>query len=366
MRAGPILELWEAFAAGIYLSFAYIHLDLWLRRRERLGNLWLAAASLGALLVDVTGMAQRYPLGGHFWIEGLNALGVAVATAAIFELVASLGGAPPPRSARILQVSLLALAPMAALPLPVLSRTLVAGCFVLLIWALAKALAAARAGDRDSGKVAHGLVALIVLLLADLLAEIMPFSFSSGMPILGFAILFVASARSLHDRFGREEEASRTDPLTGLLNRRGFLEAGDGALVRGRRSGRPLAIVLADLDHFKRVNDALGHAAGDFVLKAVAAAIRSSLRGQDVAARWGGEEFILLLPDTDRPGARQVAETVRRAVAELPVVHESGSVAVTLSAGAAEHRSGTNLEETIACADAALLQAKQEGRNRVV
>lgn len=365
MKAGSIVELWEAFAAGIYLSFAYIHLDLWLRRRERLGNLWLAAASLGALLVDVTGMAQRYPLAGHSWIEALNALGVAAAAAAIFELVASLGGAPPPRSARVLQAGLLALAPMAALPLPAVSRALAVGCFALLFWALVKAWAAARAGDRDAGKVAHGLVALIVLLLVDLLAELAPFSFPSGMPILGFAILFVASARSLHDRFSREEEASRTDPLTGLLNRRGLLEAGDGAVVRGRRSGRPLAIVLADLDHFKRVNDALGHAAGDVVLKAVAAAIRASLRGQDVAARWGGEEFILLLPDTDRPGAQQVAETVRRVVAALPIAHQGGRVDVTLSAGTAEHCSGANLEETIARADAALFHAKQEGRNRV-
>lgn len=366
MNTRPFVELWEAFAAGIYLSFAYIHLDLWLRRRERLGNLWLAAASMAALLVDLTGMVQRYPFAIQAWVLGLNALGVATAAVAIFELVSSLAGIPPGRPARVLQAALLALAPLSGLPLPAFSRALILGCFSLLLWALLKALQAARAGDRDSGNVSRGLVALIVCLLADLARELSLLPLPHGLPILGFAILFVASARSLHDRFAREEEASRTDPLTGLLNRRGFLEASDGALVRSRRSGQPLAVVLADIDHFKRVNDARGHGGGDAALKSVAGAIRSSLRGQDIAARWGGEEFILLLPETDREGARHAAEAVRRAVAALLLGGGDTAIALTLSVGAARHAVGSNLEETIARADAALYRAKLEGRDRVV
>ena len=144
------------------------------------------------------------------------------------------------------------------------------------------------------------------------------------------------------------------------------MEATDGALVRSRRSGRPVSIVLSDLDHFKRVNDSLGHAAGDEVLKAAASAIRSSVRSQDVAARWGGEEFILLLPDTGKEGAVHVSESVREVVSALAMEHEGRGVKMTLSLGVAEHLPGRSIEETIAQADAALYQAKEEGRNRVV
>jgi diguanylate cyclase (GGDEF)-like protein len=237
---------------------------------------------------------------------------------------------------------------------------------VLLIWAMAKAFLAARVGNRDSGIVARGFMVLVACLVADILKDFHLVTLPSGLPLVGFIVLFLASARSLNDRFGREEEASRTDALTGLPNRRGFLEAGDGTLVRSRRSGRPVSIVLSDLDHFKRVNDSLGHAAGDATLKAVAVAIRGVLRAQDVAARWGGEEFILLLPDTGKEGAVRVAESVREAVSAIAVEHEGGRIEITLSLGVAEHRPERNFEETIAQADAALYQAKQEGRNRVV
>lgn len=138
-----------------------------------------------------------------------------------------------------------------------------------------------------------------------------------------------------------------------------------GALARSRRSGRPVSIVLSDLDHFKRVNDSLGHAAGDAVLKAVADAIRSSLRSQDVAARWGGEEFILLLPDTGKEGAVHVAETARAAIAALVIDPGGSRIQVTLSLGVAEHSADRSIEETIAQADAALYMAKEEGRDRV-
>lgn len=366
MSSGMAVELWEAFGAGIYISFAYIHLDLWLRRRERRGHLWLGTASFAALVVDITGMLQRHPGIAAPWIIALNALGVATATAAIFELISSLGSEPPRRLARALQYSLLALAPLTLLRSPALLLALLLGCFILLLWAMMKAFRAARAGDRDLKMVARGLLVLIACLLADLVQELWIVSLPHGLPILGFAVLFLASARSLHDRFGREEEASRTDPLTGLLNRRGFLEASDGALVRGRRSGRPISVILVDLDHFKRVNDSLGHAAGDTALQAVAACLRSTLRGQDIAARWGGEEFILLLPETERAGALHKADALRLAVSALPIRCGQERIAVTMSAGVAEHAAARNLEETIARADHALFKAKQEGRDRVV
>jgi diguanylate cyclase (GGDEF)-like protein len=364
--SGSLVELWDAFGSGVYLLFGVIHLDLWLRRRDRLGHLWLAGASFSALAVDLTGMAiRRFEPPPMPWVDALNTLGVAAATVFLFELVSFLGHRPTGRFARLIQASVLLAAPLPGLFFPPLAGAVYFGCFALLIWAMVKAILAARDGDKDSGMVAKGFMVLTACLLGDLLNELHLAPFPSGLPLLGFIVLFLASARSLNDRFGREEEASRTDSMTGLWNRRGFLEASDGALVRSRRSGKPVSIALGDLDHFKEVNDSLGHAAGDAVLKAVAGAIRASLRAQDVAARWGGEEFILLLPDTPKEGALHVAECVRRAIAALPIEVEGQEVKVTLSMGVAQHWPGRNLEETIAQADAALYRAKDEGRNRV-
>ena len=365
MVASPV-ELWEAFGAGVYLVFGAINLDLWFRRRDRMGHLWLAGSSAGALIVDITGMvSRRLELQAPPWIGALNGIGVAVATVCLFELVCSLGHKPAGRVARILQTFVLILAPIPGLLLPRLMPVLLLGCFVLIGWAMARAIRAAREGGRDPRRVAKGFLVLTACLILDLMKEFRIAPIPSGLPFVGFMVLFLASTRSLINRFGREEEASRTDSLTGLLNRRGFLETTDGALARSRRSGKPVSIVLSDLDHFKRVNDSFGHAAGDAVLKAVADAIRSSLRSQDVAARWGGEEFILLLPDTGKEGAMHVAESTRAAVSELVINHDGSRIQVTLSLGVAEHLADRSIEETVAQADAALYKAKEEGRNRV-
>ena len=359
-------DLFDAFGAGVYLLFGVIHLDLWMRRKDRLGHLLLAGASLSALSVDLSGMAARHMASETTGVVLVfNVLGVAGATACLFELVSTLKGEPTPRFARALQWLILLLSPVAGLLVHALFPVIVAVCGLMLVWAMVRAFGAARRGDRESGIVARGFIVLTVCLVADVLKAMHLLSVPRGLPILGFVVLFLASARSLNDRFEREEEASRTDSMTGLPNRRGFLEAGDAALVRSRRSGRPVSVVLGDLDHFKDVNDSLGHAAGDEALRTVAGAIRSGLRAQDVAARWGGEEFILLLPDTALEGAQLVAESLRAAIAALSLGDEEKRIAVTVSLGVAEHRRGLSLEDTIAEADAALYRAKQAGRNRV-
>ena len=123
---------------------------------------------------------------------------------------------------------------------------------------------------------------------------------------------------------------------------------------------------MADADHFKRINDLHGHAAGDRALQLLGDLLRSSLRAQDLVARWGGEEFVLLLPETDTHGATLVAESIRRRVVERPLASGELVLPVTLSFGLAEHRPESNLEGTLAHADAALYRAKAEGRDRVV
>ena len=361
-----LIDLWDSFGAGVYLLFGVINLDLWIRRRNRLGHLWLAGASASALVVDVTGIAGRHLEGVSLpWLAALNNLGAATATAFLFELVSSLCHRKVGPVARAFQGILIVLAVVSGLLLPRLISVTLLGCFAFLLWAMVRAVQAARGGDRDSRVVARGFIVLNACLVADLLQELEVFPFPSGLPLVGFIVLFLASARSLNDRFEREEVASRTDTLTGLPNRRGLLEASDWALLRSRRSQQPVSVVIADIDHFKAVNDSLGHPAGDAALKALAAALRASLRAQDMAARWGGEEFILLLPDTSREGALHVAESLRAAVSRLPIEFEGARIAITLSLGVAEHREGKTIEDTIAEADAGLYRAKQEGRNRV-
>ncbi|NWF99673.1 MAG: GGDEF domain-containing protein [Thermoanaerobaculaceae bacterium] len=295
------------------------------------------------------------------WVTFLNFLGVSVATVALFELVAALGHRVPGKVGRTLEL-LLFLVPVV---LPFLPSALIP--FFLLVFGMlvacnVRGFQAAARGDRESGTVARAFVILTACLGADVLKELKLLPVPAGLPILGFTVLFLASARSLNDRFDSEERASRTDPLTGIKNRRGFLEACDEALRRHRRSGQPVSIILADLDCFKRVNDALGHAAGDGVLKQIAKQLVGSLREQDTVGRWGGEEFVVLLPDTDLAGAFQVAEKLRQTVANLGMPAGAGSL--TLSLGVAQYRPGTDIEETIARADRALYRAKEEGRNR--
>ena len=157
-----------------------------------------------------------------------------------------------------------------------------------------------------------------------------------------------------------------TDPLTQLANRRRFMEALSAELHRTERFGGPLALVLADLDDFKRINDHSGHHTGDEVLLASARVFAQTLREVDLPARIGGEEFAILLPETDLSGGERLAERLRSAVERIRVVDPAGAgVAVTASFGVAEHRSGWSEADLLRAADAALYSAKVAGKNRV-
>jgi two-component system cell cycle response regulator len=154
------------------------------------------------------------------------------------------------------------------------------------------------------------------------------------------------------------------DPLTGLANRRFILTQLTGAVSAARRHGRALSVAVIDIDHFKGVNDAHGHAAGDRVLAAVAGSMREHLRAEDQLGRLGGEEFLALLPDADAHAAATAAEKLRSEVASLAVEHEGRDLGVTISAGWAAW-DGEAPEALLRRADEALYEAKRGGRDRV-
>jgi len=157
-----------------------------------------------------------------------------------------------------------------------------------------------------------------------------------------------------------------TDELTGLVNRRRFLDALNSEIARGKRLGGRLSVVLADLDGFKEINDRFGHHAGDEVLIAFADLLRAHGRDVDVAARLGGEEFGVLLPETGLDGASTVADRLRRSLAELQIPLGVGEkVAVTASFGVAELRDAQSVDSLLRAADSALYRAKEHGKNRV-
>ena len=157
---------------------------------------------------------------------------------------------------------------------------------------------------------------------------------------------------------------SRTDPLTQLANRHWLSEVMPREIARSLRSERPLSLMLTDIDHFKRVNDEFGHPAGDATLRAVAAVLKSKARSTDLVVRYGGEEMLILLPDTDLTGGCRLSERIRQALERKPVA-EIGRP-ITMSFGVSQLRNGDELESLVERADKALYRAKQSGRNRVV
>lgn len=192
---------------------------------------------------------------------------------------------------------------------------------------------------------------------------------------VGFAFLLVAAAAGISTagaqkrvRLQAEQlrERATTDELTGLANRRCFMQSLEREVARAGRSGAPLSVAIADVDYFKRINDQFGHGGGDEVLRRLAATAAATMRTADVVARLGGEEFAILMPDTDEEAARRACERLRTAIAEHPVQLDTGArVPVTLSTGIALFVPGEDRDRLVNRADHALYRAKEGGRNQV-
>ncbi len=161
------------------------------------------------------------------------------------------------------------------------------------------------------------------------------------------------------------DQLSRIDELTGLSNRRDMFERLRYELHRFERSGKVFSVLIADIDHFKSINDNYGHECGDEFLKMLALVLQKNTQKRDVVARWGGEEFLIFLPETTGVNAEKTAERLRRAIEELTMTYNGEKITTTTSIGLAEYTTGQSLNELINTADKFLYLAKREGRNRV-
>ena len=180
--------------------------------------------------------------------------------------------------------------------------------------------------------------------------------------VLVFRPLFRSLVRHREELYSM----ARTDPLTGCFNRRDLMEAAENEFARARRYRSPLTVAIFDIDHFKRVNDRYGHAAGDEVIKSIVAVAGRSVRNVDIFGRTGGEEFAIVLPDTDTGGAEIVAEKLRTAVEETITAYQGQGIMVTISVGiGAVLIDDDSAAQALSRADQALYRAKNTGRNRV-
>ena len=204
-------------------------------------------------------------------------------------------------------------------------------------------------------------------LMAFLIFVFVLFMTSLGFSIHKDAIRTLALNHELSLAKEQAEQLARTDVLTGLNNRRSFFEIGNAVFLNARRHEHPLSVVMLDLDAFKSVNDTYGHSIGDEVIKAVANTLRQGKRESDITGRIGGEEFAILLQETDLKTAGELIERLRIEVEQIVVNSNGTQVGITASFGVTElDKQCDTLEKVIVKADHALYQAKEEGRNRVV
>jgi diguanylate cyclase (GGDEF)-like protein len=220
--------------------------------------------------------------------------------------------------------------------------------------------------------VLHGCVLMLPILLGDLLrphdetfaSSIWVTAFSIELVLYAIGTVFVIFMLVSDRAVTVHKTAASVDPLTTMFNRRGFAEACSRVIEREANAGRPVTVMIFDIDHFKGINDRFGHPAGDEILKLFSTVVVNNLRISDLSGRIGGEEFAALLPCSLEEGAL-VAERVREAFETSGIVCEEGPVDTTVSIGVAGGPAGTELEVLLAAADTALYQAKRGGRNRV-
>ena len=381
--------LTSLFVAG----FGLYHLYLYRRNRALPALLWFGLSALVIALYTLMGSQFKYPLGASFIsCEKVKFAAIYLFPALGSQMVWSLLERPVGAGLRAYQWSFGAWA-MVVLAVPGIEIHFLTlkywqlwsiPMLVMTPWLV---LRAARAGDPEARTILAGILIFAGTCVNDMLIDLAHIDTVRLVPY-GFVAVMITMAVSLANRFtamfNRLEhevaqrtadlrevnlqlaEAAHRDPLTGVLNRRGFVAAAEQEIRRRNRSGRCLTIVLADIDNFKAFNDSRGHACGDHVLKQISDLLYAGMRDVDHLGRWGGEEFIMLLPETDAEGATVLSEKLRAGVEKHPMAYEGEGFTVTMTFGIAVHRKGESLDACIARADTALYTGKARGRNRVM
>lgn len=185
-----------------------------------------------------------------------------------------------------------------------------------------------------------------------------------GNPQFFFSIVRDISERKKYEFL--LQELAGTDPLTGLYNRRKMIEEAKREKTRCDRSSKPFTFILLDIDLFKKINDSYGHEAGDYVLVKLSEIIKKTLREQDLCCRWGGEEFLILLPETDRSGGFLSAEKIRKAVLKYSFEYKKEKLKISITSGVAQYRKEKTIDSCINDADIALYKGKNSGRNQTI
>lgn len=294
-----------------------------------------------ALVIIATGLFQKLP-GRMIWMPALAKLRVVIAVAASAYAGAMLGQGYGFAVAGL--VVILLTAPYVAIDTRDLLRVNLAAVLSLIPVMLIVPLT-------RFDKIGTAVFVLLAAAVSTLLGRVIESSSRRAFLL----------ERDLH-------RDARTDSLTGLDNRRAMQERGRAELKRAQRTGSPVSVILCDLDHFKSINDNYGHEAGDAALTRVALVLRRALRESDVVGRWGGEEFMAILPGTDAAGAAEVAERMRLAIAVTTFDGIADNTTISLGVASSEQLPDPGLEWDLLIkeADQRLYQAKHEGRNRVV
>ncbi|MEP4486926.1 MAG: diguanylate cyclase [Halioglobus sp.] len=390
---GVLSQLPQLLACLLFIGFGFYHLYLYRRNPQLSSFLWFGLMAINIGLYGLMLNQLKYAVDIPFLtLKKIEFGAIYLFPALAIQTVWSLLDEPIGRYLRAYQLSF---------PIAALVVVLVPGHDInaetLRFWQawtvpallLTPLLMVRKLRDHhpEARTLFLGVLIFIAACVNDLLIDFVAVDTTRLVPF-GFVAIMLAMAVSLANRFtasmshleqvvaerteslslANEQlgEAARIDPLTSLYNRRGFREEAEVEVQRMFRGGKGFSIVLSDIDNFKSFNDQYGHACGDHVLTRAAAIMRGRIRDIDRLGRWGGEEFILLLPETESEGAALLAEKLRDTISDNVFDFEDRRLSITLTFGVSTFRKGETLEACIARADAALYEGKTAGRNRVM
>lgn len=393
LRHGFLKGIPGLMASVLFLGFGFYHIYLYQRNRQLKTYLWYGLLALDIGIYGLIVNQWRYSLGWSFVAyQKVEYATLYLISAFAIQMMWSLLQLPIKRWLRAYQLSFVAFAIVVATvpgldihyhtlrPLQLWSLPLLVG----IPWIFIRE---AYAGNPEARTGLIGILVFTAACINDLFIDYAGWE-GTRLIIPGFAAIMLFMAISVANRFTtvfnnlegevtqrtadlsianqQLAQAARLDPLTGLLNRRGFTEAAEAELRRRLRTGQDLSIVLADLDNFKEFNDQHGHACGDYVLQETAQLLSDGGRAMDNVSRWGGEEFLMVLPETSSDGAVLLAEKLRSGMEARRFEYQGQRLGVTMTFGIATFRKDDTLDKCIARADTALYKGKQQGRNRVV